>query len=135
MKKLLITIVLAIWFANLSYAQPQFSLVQGSGRHKGLVYNSLLPIDQVEQSPSWLETEPNPPLAARVAVRNSSQYLGTIIKGADNWTVRNIKLRRFKETDKWFFEVEFNVPKELRRGSEGSLFFFLRSSGDVACQV
>lgn len=55
-------------------------------------------------TPSWNETESEPPLSVKEAIRIARETAPRFVKGAETWKVRRVELLNLG-SDKWFYRV------------------------------
>ena len=77
--------------------------------HEGKRYGFEVTPEQLENSPSWVEDQDNPPLPVRRAIEAASAYLRKLMPNADKWSRRGLRL--VPVGGKWVYIVEFTEPR------------------------
>jgi hypothetical protein len=85
----------------------QYSAVFSSYRG-GMRYDFRITLEQLANTPAWLEDQPNPPLTARRAQTIAVAYLGQLFADSDKWTRNSIAL--VPVHDRWVYVIEFTEP-------------------------
>jgi hypothetical protein len=83
-----------------------------SSYYSGNRYDFRLTQEQLLNTPTWLEDEPNPPLSPRTAKNAALTYLRTLVDNSSAWSVNEIKLVPL--TERWVYVISFTPP--LPRG-------------------
>lgn len=87
----------------------------------GRVVTFLITEADVLDSPVWKPTEPNPPLAARDAVKSAGKALELVVQEPGEWQISAITCKVIGPTKVWIYEIEF-----CRYASSGRYMKFVK---------
>jgi hypothetical protein len=99
-----------IMFIVLSL-QSVFSAERVSQRvqyREGKTYSTFYTPQQIEATPIWWTDSPNPPLAAREAIRLASEYARSRFPASTNWRTMQCALVP-RENEHWIYEVTLGI--------------------------
>lgn len=107
-------------------AQAQDYVAKFHGFHDGKQFEFTVTSKQLENCPEWLSEQDNPPLSARRALAVASDYLPKLVSNAEEWEVRDVRLRPVR--DKWVYVLEFS---ERREGVKSPFVIVVLMNGEV----
>jgi hypothetical protein len=64
----------------------------------------------IENSPRWLDTDDNPPLSPRAAIRSARLLLSQLMKDGNQWRLDSVQLRPIDFPRSWIYVVDFQQP-------------------------
>jgi hypothetical protein len=81
--------------------------------YDGKQYSFEISTEILESSPSWKESENNPPLPAQVALQRARARLALLFPNAKQWEVSEIVLRVItaQALNRWIYIVRFKPPE------------------------
>jgi hypothetical protein len=66
--------------------------------------------EALQQTPSWPEAEPSPPLPPRRAIQVAAEQLEALVTNPERWRFSSVSLRPVGEDGSWVYVVEFAEP-------------------------
>jgi hypothetical protein len=100
-------LVLALFVGLAANAQDQNYVYANYSSYLSQSYESRVSIQQLLNSPPWIDSALDPPLSPRNAQNIATAYLVELFKG--KWTVGGIALVPLRD-DRWAYVISFDPP-------------------------
>ena len=112
----LVLIVGGLCGSGMCQYSAEFSSCRGDIR-----YDFRITLEQLANTPAWLEDQSNPPLPARQAQTIAVGYLGKLFADGEQWRCGAIAL--VPVNDRWVYTIEFTEPPKSGCGDCLSTLF------------